>query len=276
MNTKLDQMFSVAGKVVVVTGGCGGIGSGLAKGLAELEARVAIIDINQEKLDGVVKTMIEETGAEVRGYACNITDEADVERVFAKINKDFGSVYGLINCAGISHVTPLSEMPIDRWQAVMDVNVRGTVICTKIAGKYMYKNNKVAEVANGRVINISSLAATHGKPKYTAYTPSKAAINGFTFTLAAEWSRLGITVNSVSPVMVVTDINRKQVEENPMYLQQILDVSPQGRLCSPELLLGSIVFLLSDASSFMTGQNIGCDGGSQNGDIAIIKPVETM
>lgn len=264
------DLFSIKDRVVAITGGCGGIGSGLAEGLLNLGAKVAILDMNQEKLEAVSKALAEKTGGEVRGYSVNITDEASVDACFAKIEQDFGSVYGLINCAGISHVAPLSQMPMDRWQAVMDVNVKGTVICCKVAGKYMYKQEA------GSIINISSLAATHGKPGYTAYTPSKAAINGLTFTLAAEWGKLGIRVNSVSPVMVVTDINRKQVEGDPEYLERILSTIPQHRLCDPDLLVGTMAFLLSDASSYMTGQNIGCDGGTQNGDVGVIRQPETM
>ena len=128
----------------------------------------------------------------------------------------------------------------------------------------------------GRIVNISSLAATHGKPGYTAYTPSKAAVNAFTFTLAAEWARMGINVNSVAPALVVTDINRKLVESDSGYVDKVLSTIPNGKLCGAQELLGVIVFLLSPASGYITGQNIGCDGGSQNGDIAVIKPIETM
>lgn len=270
MFAKIDELFGIADKVVAITGGCGGIGQGLAEGIGLQGAKIALLDMNQDKLNEVVLKLIEKTGTEVRGYAVDITNESSVEAAFEKIYNDFGSVYGLINCAGISHVAPLSQMPIDRWAAVMDVNVKGTVICCKVAGKYMAKKHA------GRVINISSLAATHGKPGYTAYTPSKAAINGLTFTLAAEWARLGINVNSVSPVMVVTDINRHQVEDDPDYLPRIASTIPQGRICSPELLCGTMIFLLSEASSYVTGQNIGCDGGSQNGDISVIKPPEAM
>ncbi len=260
--------FGVTGKLVIVTGGCGGIGKGLVQGLAEAGARVAILDLNPERTAEVAKEMRELTGADVRGYVANITDEPSVEAAMEKVYEDFGEIYGLVNCAGISHVAPLSQMPMDRWQAVMDVNVKGTVVCCKVAGKYMAKDKK------GRIVNFSSLAATHGKPGYTAYTPSKAAINAFTFTAAAEWGRLGINVNSISPVIVVTDINRAQVEGDPEYLKRICNVIPQGRICDAKLLCGPVIFLLAPASDFITGQNIGCDGGAQNGDIAVIAPPE--
>lgn len=264
---KTDHLFDIQGKVVVVTGGAGGIGGGLCEILAQNGVRVAIIDLNLDAIDSKVKQMCA-MGVEVRGYVANIVDEHSVQEAFAAIYRDFGSIYGLINCAGISYVSYLSEMPIEKWQAVMDVNLRGTVLCTKTAASYMEKDG------GGRVINISSLAATHGKPKYTAYTPSKAAVNAFTFTVAAEWGLKNICVNAISPVMVVTDINRVQIETNPGYLDNVIKTIPQGRACSAELLIGTVIFLLSEASSYVTGQCIGCDGGSENGDVFVIRPQE--
>ena len=265
MEFNLQSMFGIDGKVVAVTGGAGGIGGGLAENLCRLGARVAIIDMNQEAMDARVADIREKVpGADVRTYQTDITNVESVEKTFEGIYNDFGSVYGLVNCAGISHVTWLSEMDIEAWQKVMDVNVRGTVLCTKIAGRYMDKEGV------GRIINISSLASTHGKPKYTAYTPSKSAVDGFTFTLAAEWGLKGITVNAIAPVLVVTGINRHQWNDDNLQLAK--EGNPQGRICSPDLLTGLLVFLLSESSSYVNGQVIGCDGGSTRGDIGMIKP----
>lgn len=263
MEYTLESMFGVKDKVVVITGGCGGIGSGLAQALGKLGARVALLDRSPEKLEATAAKLRNETGAEVRGYTASVTDEVSVEEAFAQIERDFGSVYGLINCAGISHVQYLSKMDIDRWQAVMDVNVRGTVICAKVAAAYMAKQRV------GRIINVSSLASTHGKPQYTAYTPSKAAVDGFTITLATELAHKGITVNSVRPVFMLTDINRAQYADDLNgAVARAIARNPQARCCSPELLAGLVVFLLSESSSYVDGQLIGCDGGSTYGDIS--------
>lgn len=265
MNYNLDSMFGVKDKVVIITGGSGGIGGGLTDILLSLGANVAIVDINAQSIEKKLEESKSLAGS-VKGYQADITDEEAIEKIFKQVYEDFGSIYAILNCAGISHVEFLSEMPMDKWQKVMDVNLRGTVICTKIAGNYM------KQAGIGRVINISSLAATHGKPKYTAYTPSKAAVNAFTFTLAAEWARQNITVNSISPVLVVTDINRKQIEADPKFFESIINTIPQGRLCSADFLGGLVVFLLSESSSYITGQCIGCDGGAENGDVANIAP----
>ena len=267
MEFTTNSMFSVEDKVVVITGGCGGIGGGLAEILAELKAKVALIDINQERLDAKAAEITEKTGnTEVFGIEANITDEESVRKAMAAINDRFGSIYGLVNCAGITHVKYLSEMNIEDWQAVMNVNVRGTVLCTKVAGEYMRKNHL------GRVINFSSLASTHGKPQYCAYTPSKSAIDGFTFTLAAEWARLGITVNAIAPVFVLSVMTKKQWAGKEDQLAKLTDMNPQGRNCSPELLSGLLVFLLSESASYVSGQVIGCDGGSTRGDVTMFKP----
>ena len=266
MEYTLESMFGIEGRVIVVTGGSGGIGKGICKALASLKARVAIIGLHEDKVRKAAEEIKTECNAEVRGYVADVPDEDSVKAAFEKIYEDFGSIYGLINCAGVSNVQFLSQMPMDKWQEVIDINLRGTVVCTKVAGEYMKKGGA------GRVINISSLGARRGKPGYTAYTPSKAAVEAFTFTLAAEWGRKNITVNSIAPMFVLTDINKKQWEDKGDINALIGQGVPLGKVCSPELLAGACVFLLSEASSYITGQNIGCDGGTANGDIVLFKP----
>ena len=269
MEFTTQGMFGIEGKVVVFTGGCGAIGGGLAKIVAGLGGKVGIIDISQENIDAKVAEIKEETGnQDVFGVAADIVKEDSVRNAFAKINDFFGEIYGLVNCAGVTHVKFLSDMDIEDWQKVMDVNLRGTVLCTKVAGEYMRKNHL------GRVINFSSLASTHGKPQYCAYTPSKSAIDSFTFTLAAEWARLGITVNAIAPVFVLSVMTRKQWAGKEDQLHLMAEKNPQGRTCSPELLSGLLVFLLSESSSYVNGQVIGCDGGATRGDIGMFKPQE--
>lgn len=264
---KIEQLFGVEGKVIVITGGTGGIGEGLALGLAENGAEIALIATNTEKIEKAVSRLKEETGAVVRGYSCNITDEAAVAETFDTIWRDFGSIYGLINSAGINRPEYLSGADMDTWRKIMDVNVFGAALCSKYAGKYMERGGE------GRIINISSLAATHCKPSYTAYTASKAGLEGLTSTLAAEWGRKHINVNSIAPCMMVSEISRPQLESIPGYLEKWENtIIPQGRTCNAELLLGTVIWLLSEASSFVTGQRIGCDGGAQYADLILFSP----
>lgn len=260
MEYTLQSMFGIEGKVVAVTGGCGGIGSGLAEALSYLGAQVAILDLDQGKCEEAAQALAVKTGNPVRGYGLNITDEAEVTDTFEQVCRDFGSLYGLVNCAGVTHVEFLRTMPIDAWQRVMDVNIRGTLLCTREAGKHMAENRV------GRIINISSLGSHVGKPGYAAYTTSKAAVDGFTWTMAIEWARKNITVNAIAPVFVPGVMTRQQWGDR---LDEMLKVfaegNPCGMVCSPELMSGLVAFLLSDSARFITGQIIGCDGGASAG-----------
>lgn len=265
MNLSLEGLFSVRDKVVVISGGSGGIGSGFAGALLFLGATVVLLDYNAESLRRV-SGELSKNGGGVSTETADITDYASVEAAFDRVFSQYGKIDGLVNCAGINIVRGLNEISAEDFDRVIRVNLLGTVNCSKAAGKYMIPAGK------GRVVNISSLAATHGKPNYTAYTASKAAVNGFTYSLAAEWARKGITVNSISPVLIVTDINRKQIQENPGYFDSVCSMIPAGRVSETKDIFGLLVYLLSDSSGFLTGQNIGCDGGSQNGDVGVIKP----
>lgn len=267
MKYNLNDLFSPKDRVILITGGAGGIGGGIAKALAELDAITVILDINKEKVECAVNEIIE-LGGKAYGVTPDITDEAQVEQACEEIYAKYGRIDGLINCAGTSFVESLLKMPIEKFKKVMDINLMGTVICAKVAGRYM------VEQRYGRIINIASLAAFQGKPNYTAYTSSKAAVNGFTITLATEWSRKGVTVNSISPVMIVTEINRKQIEEDPEYAARVASLIPIGRISKIEDLVGMVTYLLSESASYVTGQCMSCDGGALNGSVVAIKPEE--
>lgn len=266
MKYDMDSMFGIAGQVIVVTGGGSGIGKGLCEGLSELGASVAIIGRTPERIQDVADS-INQKGGRALAVPADVTDNKAVEKAFSEIMGHFGKLNGLVNCAGISHVEPLHTMPLEKFRSVMDVNLMGTVNCTREAGKYML------ESGSGRVVNISSLAGIVGKPHYTAYTSSKGAVDAFTKCMAIEWSRRDINVNAVAPALVETEINRRQIAENPGYLDGVIDTIPQHRTCKIEYMVGTVAFLLSAASAYITGQVIYCDGGSSAGNVSVIKPI---
>lgn len=265
MQYDTECMYGIAGSVIAVTGGGSGIGKGLCIAFGKMGAEVAVLDLNAAAAEKTAGEIIE-AGGKAMAAAVDVTDFQAVERVFAEVINCYGKIDGLVNCAGISYVEALNTMPLEKFKAVMDVNFMGTVHCTKAAGRYML------ESGSGRIVNLSSLAGTTGKPNYTAYTSSKGAVNAFTKCMAIEWSRRDINVNAVAPVIVETDINKKQIAENPGYLERVIASIPQGRSCQIDYLIGVIVFLLAPASTYVTGQIIYCDGGASAGDISVIKP----
>lgn len=265
MSYTVNDLFDVKGQVVVVTGGSDGIGLGLAEALADMGAAVAILSRRQEKCEAAA-AKIEATGGCALAVPADVTNEEEVAAAFRKVFDHFGKLDSLINCAGINHISPLVKQDMAQWKEVIDINLFGTVICTREAGKYMLR------AGHGRVINISSWASVCGKPNYTAYSSSKGAMNSFTQCMAIEWSRCNINVNGIAPVMVQTEINRRQIAENPGYLDRVIAGIPQGRTCQVEYLVGPVVYLLSQSSTFMTGQTLFVDGGCTAGDVHLISP----
>ena len=268
-----ESMFGIKDRPIIVTGGAGGMGSEYSKTFAELGAKVAVLDVVQERIDQTVAKIKEEVpGAQVVGYAVDITDETSVDTVFGKVYDDFGSIWGVINCAGITHVEFLRTMDISKdWQRVMDVNCKGTLIVDKYAAKYMSIDRK-----GGRIINVSSPASRTGKPGYTPYTASKAAVDGITRTLAIELGRRNITVNAIWPSFIVSVMTKQQWGDGlDAFVERIKSRSVQGRLCRPDLMVGLLVFLLSDSASYINGQIIATDGGANAGTFSDALPQDT-
>lgn len=271
MEHTVESMFGIKGKPIIVTGGAGGMGSAFCKIFAELGAKLAVLDVRQESCDRVVEELRAAVpGADVVGYAVDITNETSVDTVFGKVYDTFGSIWGVVNCAGITHVEFLRTMKVEDWQRVMDVNCKGTLIVDKYACKYMSRNKA------GRIINVSSPASRTGKPGYTPYTASKAAVDGITRTLAIEWGRRNITVNAIWPSFIITPMTKAQWGDGlDAFVARISQSSIQGRMCAPELMVGLLVFLLSESASYINGQIIATDGGANAGTFNVNLPQDT-
>ena len=181
MNYTLDSLFGVKDEVIVVCGGTRGIGREIANGLADLGAKLAIVATKQFACDQAAEELKARGAQDAIGCAADVTDFAAVQAAFAKIYEHYQKIDGLVNCAGINKALPLLEIDMADFNQVVDVNFTGIVHCCKAAGPYMLPAHK------GRIVNVSSLSALQGKAKYTAYSASKAAINGFTRALSTEW-----------------------------------------------------------------------------------------
>ncbi len=261
MKYTIESLYGIKDKVIVVTGGTGGMGSFFSKAFVELGAKVAVLDVNQEKIDAQVEEIkAENPGADIIGLTVDIANEESVATVFEKIYNHFGSIWGLINFAGITYVENLRNLDVDRWQRVMDINARGTLLADKYAAKYMFKNKA------GRILNVSSPAAITGKPGYTPYTASKGAVDGITRVLAIEWGRRNITVNALYPLGIVSVMTKEQWGDRiDEFVQMMQKSNIQGKVPQVEYMLGLVVFIFSESSHYINGQFLKTDGGASAG-----------
>ena len=254
MSQNVLKMFELTGKTAIVTGGSRGIGREMAEGLAEAGANLMLCARKVEQLDETVSAFTTK-GYSVAGKACDVAKPAEVQAVIDTAIERFGSVDILINNAGTSWGAMPEDMPLERWQQVIDVNLTGCFLFAQAAGRQMLKQGK------GSIINIASIAgqtSSANGPFYAGYVASKAGLIGLTRELAASWGRKGIRVNAIAPGFfhskmadAVIDIYERSIQENNV----IPRVGEEGEL------KGIAVFLASDASSYVTGQTIAVDGG---------------
>ena len=246
-------MFDLQGKVAIVTGGNGGIGLAMARGLAQAGARIAVVGRNPDKLRAAVATLSGD-GAEARSYAVDVCDEAAVSTLFAQVIADFGRLDSLINNAGINIRKPVQDLALQEWQAVMNTNLTSAFLCSRAAYPHLKKQG-------GKIINIGSMMSIFGASFAPAYGASKGGIVQLTRSLATAWAADRIQVNAVLPGWIDTDLTRNARVQVGGLHERILARTPAGRWGQPDDLVGIAVFLCSAASDFITGAAIPVDGG---------------
>ena len=249
----LDK-FRLDGKVALVTGGNRGLGRQMAQALAEAGANVAVVSRKPEEAQAAAEAVQSSTGRECRGYGCDVASPPQVEALAQRTLADFGQVNILVNNAGINIRGPIDELTLDQFKEVQEINVTGPwLICRAFAKHFK-------ERGSGRVINVGSTLSTVTMPNRTPYATSKGAVLQLTRTLALEWAPYNITVNAIMPGPFGTEMNQTLLNDPEMYKAFIAKV-PLGRWGDIEEIGGIVVFLASDASSFITGAGYLIDGG---------------
>lgn len=245
--------MNIDGKTIVITGGAGGLGLSMARILASKGAKIAIIDLDQTRIDEALVSL-----ANAKGYAVNICDETQVERVFKAINTEMGGVDALINNAGITNdglmvklgEAEVTRTPLSKFQAVVDVNLNGTFLCAREASALMIEGQ-----TGGVIINISSISRA-GNVGQSSYSASKSAVVALTSTWCKELSKFGIRVVAIAPGFIKTEMTAKVPDT---VLSRIEQTIPLRRLGEPDEIASGVLFALEN--EYFNGRVLEIDGG---------------
>ena len=246
-------MFKLTGKIAVVTGGNGGIGLGMARGLAQCGALVVIAGRNAEKSREAAHELRKE-GCKAEAIECDVTDEGEVQMLFAEAEKRHGRVDILVNNAGTTVRKRPQDLELHEWRFVMDTNLTSAFLCSKAAYPLLKRQG-------GKVINVGSMMSIFGAPYASAYGASKGGIVQFTRSIATAWAADNIQCNAILPGWIDTELTQAAREQVPGLNERVLARTPVGRWGEPADMAGVAVFLASSASDFVTGTAIPVAGG---------------
>jgi NAD(P)-dependent dehydrogenase (short-subunit alcohol dehydrogenase family) len=251
--TVLDR-FRLDGKVALVTGGARGLGRTMATALAEAGADIALSGRSRESCQEAADGMAAATGRKVRAFAADVTKIADVERLTGEVEAQLGKIDILVNNAGINIRGSIQDLSEADWDAVIDTNLKGPFLCARAIGPRMVTRGW------GRVINVGSVLGAVGLPGRAPYASSKAGIINLTRVLGLEWAGTGVTANAICPGAFATEMNRSLLDDPEKYKAFVANI-PMGRWGELVELTGAVVFLASEASSYVTGTPLFVDGG---------------
>jgi NAD(P)-dependent dehydrogenase (short-subunit alcohol dehydrogenase family) len=260
-NGNFSKLFDLTGKVAVVTGAAVGFGRVISTGLAEYGADVVAADVDGEAARQTAAA-VQALGRRAMGIAVDVGKPEQINDMFARAIEAMGTVDILVNCAGISQHDPAELTPLETWDRVIDINLRGTFLCCQAAARIMLAKGK------GTMINFSSIAGAVGVGRgANVYCASKGGVNTLTKQLALEWASRGIRVNAIAPCQFMTpglELVLRDPQFDPAKLMQTWTTNiPLGRVGQPEEMLGPVLFLASEASSMVTGIILDVDGGYQ-------------
>ena len=247
-------MFDLTGKVALVTGGNGGIGLGMAQGLAKAGARVIVAARNAQKSAAAVDSL-KALGSDSFALALDVTDEASVQKVFDEVVARCGRLDILVNNAGTTVRKPVDQLALAEWHQVMDTNLTSAFLCSRAAHPHL----KAA--GGGKIINIGSMMSIFGAPYAPAYAASKAGIVQLTKSTALSWAADQIQVNAILPGWFETELTDGARNQIPGLYERVKTRAAAGRWGQPSDIAGTAVFLASAASDYVTGTAIPVDGG---------------
>ncbi len=249
------NLFDLSGKVAIVTGGNGGIGLGMARGLAAAGAKVALVGRNAEKSAAAAKQLAEDSGVETLPVTADVSKEDECARIADEVKKRFGRIDILFNNAGINIRRPPQELSLDEWQEVLDVNLTSAFLLSKAVYPAMKK------AGGGKIVNIGSMTSIFGAGFAPAYATSKGGIVQLTKSLALAWATDKIQVNAILPGWFDTELTQQARQQISGLHERVLARIPVGRWASPDDMAGTAIWLASPASDYVTGIAIPVDGG---------------
>ncbi len=257
MSNIIEKLFSLQGKVVLVSGAGGAIGRVLSQALANAGATVALHDIDIARTQPI-QDAIEAAGGKAISISADLSDVAACRQLVDTVYDTLGHIDVLLTSAGVNRRKPIKDVSAADFDAIIDINLRSVYFLAQAVQPYMAKQG------GGKIVNISSLSAKHAFNTISVYAASKAAVSQLTKAMAREWVGDNIQVNAIEPGFIKTEFTRPlwDDEYRSKWFQNFI---PQGRLGNPEDLIGAVLFLSSSASAYLTGQAITIDGGVLSG-----------
>lgn len=250
-----SELFNLAGKTALVTGGSRGIGLAIAKGIAQHGGNIAIVARDEKQLSAAEKIIQSEAGKKVWTFAFDLANTKDIGSLFEKIVSETEGIDILVNCAGATVRAPAEDLDLKGWNEVFEVNLTAVLVMSQVFCRHRKQVGK-----GGKIINIGSLMCHGARPTTAAYASSKGGLLMLTKSLAVEWAKYNINVNAIGPGYIATDLTAG-LQANEDFDKWVLSKTPLGRWGQPRDIAGAAVFLACDASNFVTGQILYVDGG---------------
>ena len=257
--SKTMDSFDLTGKVSLVTGATKGLGRAAIEGLAEAGSDVVVVSRKPELCDQVAKESEASTGRQAMSAACHVGDWDALADLVDRVYDRFGRLDVLLNNAGINPApTPVSEITSEYFDKLMSVNLKGPV---RLAGLVA---PKMGEAGGGSIINVTTVGAYHGGPGVGVYTAGKAALTNFTRVMAAEWAGLNVRVNALAPGPFMTEMMKGTAKYDDMFIKRSAQATMRNRVAEPEEIVPIVLYLASDASSYVTGEDFSIAGGMRS------------